>query len=131
MVDRERYNTAQDNGIALFHWLRKNTTVDAYYVIEEDAEDYHALEDKEHILTFGSKSHFEIASRAKVLLGTHDLENLLPYKPAEGFFSYEDTVKVFLQHGVLGRKPVEYDRKIMSCHLIYLLSAVIRKSTML
>ncbi|WP_339283206.1 CDP-glycerol glycerophosphotransferase family protein [Oceanobacillus sp. FSL K6-3682] len=107
----ERYNTAQDNGIALFRWLRKNTSVDAYYVIEEDAEDYRMLEDKEHVLHFGSKEHFEIASRAKVLLGTHDLENLLPYKPAQGFFNYEDTIKVFLQHGVLGRKPVEYDRK--------------------
>lgn len=107
----ERYNTAQDNGIALFRWLRKNTNIDAYYVIEEDAEDYQTLEDKEHILRFGSKEHFEIASHAKVLLGTHDLENLLPYKPAKGFFNYEDTIKVFLQHGVLGRKPVEYDRK--------------------
>lgn len=107
----ERYNTAQDNGIALFRWLRKNTTIDAYYVIEEDAEDYRVLEDKEHIIRFGSREHFEISSRAKVLLGTHDLENLLPYKPAQGFFNYEDTIKVFLQHGVLGRKPVEYDRK--------------------
>ncbi len=107
----ERYNTAQDNGIALFRWLRANTNIQAYYVIEADAEDYQALPDKEHVLTFGSKVHFEIASRAKVLLGTHDLENLLPYKPAKGFFGYEDTVKVFLQHGVLGRKPVEYDKK--------------------
>ncbi|MFD1451562.1 CDP-glycerol glycerophosphotransferase family protein [Oceanobacillus sojae] len=107
----ERYNTAQDNGIALFRWLRKNTNIDAYYVIEADAEDYRMLDDKEHILHFGSKEHFEIASRAKVLLGTHDLENLLPYKPAQGFFNYEDTIKVFLQHGVLGRKPVEYDKK--------------------
>src|SRR5699024_5309870 len=47
----------------------------------------------------------------KVLLGTHDLENLLPYKPAKGFFHYEDTYKVFLQHGVLGRKNVEYHKK--------------------
>ncbi|WP_229720064.1 CDP-glycerol glycerophosphotransferase family protein [Oceanobacillus neutriphilus] len=107
----ERYNTAQDNGIALFRWLRKNTTIDAYYVIEEDAEDYRVLKDMEYVLCFGSKEHFEIASRAKVLLGTHDLENLLPYKPAQGFFNYEDTIKVFLQHGVLGRKPVEYDKK--------------------
>ncbi|WP_445667707.1 CDP-glycerol glycerophosphotransferase family protein [Oceanobacillus sp. FSL W8-0428] len=107
----ERYNTAQDNGIALFRWLRKNTNIAAYYVIEEDAEDYRMLEDKEHILRFGSKEHFEIASRAKILIGTHDLENLLPYKPAQGFFNYEDTIKVFLQHGVLGRKPVEYDKK--------------------
>src|SRR5699024_3532325 len=69
----ERYNTAQDNGFALFKWLLHNTSIDAYYVIEEDAEDYAALEDKTNVLTFGSKEHFEIATKAKVLLGTHDL----------------------------------------------------------
>lgn len=46
-----------------------------------------------------------------MLLGTHDLENLLPFKPAKGFYDYEKTIKVFLQHGVLGRKPAEYDKK--------------------
>lgn len=106
----ERYNTAQDNGIALFHWLREHTDIEAYYVIEEDAEDYQRVKDIPNVLRFGSKEHYEIAFKAKVLLGTHDLENLLPYKPAKGFFHYEDTLKVFLQHGVLGRKNVEYNK---------------------
>src|SRR5690606_27965598 len=29
----ERSNTAQDNGIVMFQWLRANTDVEAYYVI--------------------------------------------------------------------------------------------------
>lgn len=107
----ERYDTAQDNGYAMFNWLKENTDIKAYYVIEDTAEDYEKIKAEKNVLPFGSKAHFDIAFRAGVLLGTHDLENLLPYKAAHGFFHYEDTIKVFLQHGVLGRKPVEYHRK--------------------
>ncbi|MCG1028141.1 CDP-glycerol glycerophosphotransferase family protein [Virgibacillus halodenitrificans] len=107
----ERYNTAQDNGIVLFKWIYNNTDVDIYYVIEEDAEDFEHIKSHPNVLTFGSPKHYEIAFKAKVLLGTHDLENILPYKPARGFFGYEHTYKVFLQHGVLGRKNVEYHKK--------------------
>ncbi|MGO1923786.1 MAG: CDP-glycerol glycerophosphotransferase family protein [Jeotgalicoccus sp.] len=107
----ERYDTAQDNGYAFYKYLQDNTEVNAYYTIESGAPDYDKIKSDPHVLKFGSVEHFEIAFKAGVLLGTHDLENLLPYKPARGFFNYEDTVKVFLQHGVLGRKRVEYHKK--------------------
>lgn len=107
----ERTNTAQDNGIVFFKWLQENTSIDSYYVIEEDSSDYEQIKHLPNILIFGSDRHFEVAFKAKVLLGTHDLENILPYKPAKGFFGYEETVKIFLQHGVLGRKNVEYHKK--------------------
>ncbi|ANU22585.1 CDP-glycerol glycerophosphotransferase family protein [Planococcus donghaensis] len=107
----ERTNTAQDNGIVFFKWLQKHTTIEAYYVIEEDSTDYEHIKHLPNVLIFGSDRHFEIAFKAKVLLGTHDLENILPYKPAKGFFGYEETIKIFLQHGVLGRKNVEYHKK--------------------
>ncbi|AIY06197.1 galactosamine-containing minor teichoic acid biosynthesis protein [Planococcus sp. PAMC 21323] len=107
----ERTNTAQDNGIVFFKWLQEHTSLEAYYVIEEDSSDYEQIKHLPNILIFGSAKHFEIAFKAKVLLGTHDLENILPYKPAKGFFGYEETIKIFLQHGVLGRKNVEYHKK--------------------
>ncbi|GAB4074056.1 CDP-glycerol glycerophosphotransferase family protein [Barrientosiimonas marina] len=107
----ERYNTAQDNGIVLFHWLQNHTDIDAYYVIDEESPEYEKMKDNPNVLCFGSEKHFAIAFKAKVLLGTHDLENILPYKPASGFFHYENTYRVFLQHGVLGRKNVEYHKK--------------------
>src|SRR5699024_6278005 len=44
------------------------------------------------------------------LISTHDLENILPYKTAKNFWGYENSVRIFLQHGVLGRKKVEYDK---------------------
>ena len=107
----ERTNTAQDNGIVLFQWLQENTSIESYYVIEEDSSDYEHIKHIPNVLIFGSDKHFEIAFKAKVLLSTHDLENILPYKPAKGFFGYEETMKIFLQHGVLGRKNVEYHKK--------------------
>lgn len=107
----ERSNTAQDNGIVLFHWLRENTDIEAYYVIEEDSLDYEPIQHMKNVLVFGSPEHFEVAFRAGVLLCTHDIENILPYKPARGFFGYENTKKIFLQHGVLGRKNVEYHKR--------------------
>lgn len=107
----ERTNTAQDNGIVMFDWLQENTGIDAYYVIDEESPDYARLQNNPNVLIFGSERHFEIAIKAKVLLCTHDFENILPYKPARGFFGYEHTIKVFLQHGVLGRKNVEYHKK--------------------
>ncbi len=106
----ERFDTAQDNGIVFFNWLRANTSIDAYYVIDENALDYQNIKHNRKVLKFGSIEHFKIASKAKVLVSTHDFENILPYKPAKGFFGYEDTLKVFLQHGVLGRKSVEYHK---------------------
>src|SRR5690606_17081622 len=62
----ERSNTAQDNGIVMFHWLRENTAVEAYYVIEEDSLDYAAIRHLDHVLVFGSPEHFEVAFRAGV-----------------------------------------------------------------
>lgn len=107
----ERYDTAQDNGYAFYKYLRENTDINAYYVIEDTAPDYRSISSDPNVLAFGSNAHYQISFKAGVLLGTHDLENLLPYKPARGFFNYEETIKVFLQHGVLGRKRVEYHRK--------------------
>lgn len=106
----ERFDTAQDNGIVFFKWLQQYTNIDAYYVIDTESADYSKIKDYDNVLEFGSLKHFEIANKAKVLISTHDLENVLPYKPAKGFYGYEHTLKVFLQHGVLGRKNVEYHK---------------------
>src|SRR5699024_3895034 len=107
----ERTDTAQDNGISFFRWLQNNTDIEAYYVIDKNSMDYEKIEELNNVVIFGSEAHFKVAAKAKVLASTHDLENILPYKTAEGFWGYEDTIKVFLQHGVLGRKNVEYNKK--------------------
>lgn len=106
----ERTDTAQENGYQLFKHLQ-DKPVEAYYVIDEESKDYKKIMHEENVLVFGSKKHYEISLKAGVLLCTHDFENILPYKPAKEFFNYNETYKVFLQHGVLGRKPAEYHKK--------------------
>ena len=107
----ERTDTAQESGIQMFKWLQEHTDVEAYYVIDETSEDYAGIQHLDHVLRFGSEEHLRIAPQAQVLMCTHDIENIMPYKAAPGFWGYEDTTKIFLQHGVLGRKNVEYHRK--------------------
>ncbi|NWK84948.1 CDP-glycerol glycerophosphotransferase family protein [Staphylococcus sp. GSSP0090] len=106
----ERTDTAQDNGIQFFKWLQKYTEIDAYYVIDSQSDDYERIKHLNNVVVFGSKRHFEVSAVANVLISTHDLENIVPYKTARNFWGYEDSVKVFLQHGVLGRKKVEYNK---------------------
>ena len=107
----ERTDTAQDNGVQLFKWLQDNTDIESYYVIDGKSKDYNRINHLNNVVIFGSKQHFEVAAKANVLISTHDLENILPYKTARNFWGYENSVRVFLQHGVLGRKKVEYDKE--------------------
>lgn len=106
----ERTDTAQDNGIQFFKWLQEYTEIEAYYVIDGESNDYERIKHLSNVVIFGSKNHFEVSAIANVLISTHDLENILPYKTARNFWGYEDSVRVFLQHGVLGRKKVEYNK---------------------
>lgn len=107
----ERTDTAQESGIQFFEWLQQHTDADVYYVIDGDSEDYQDIKHMRNILRFGSDEHLKIAAQAKVVMSTHDIENIMPYKAAPEFWGYEDTIKIFLQHGVLGRKNVEYHKK--------------------
>lgn len=106
----ERTDTAQDNGVHFFNWLQENTSIEAYYVINSDSKDYDRIKQLKNVVIFGTLQHYEVAAKANVLISTHDLENILPYKTARGFWEYEKSIRVFLQHGVLGRKNVEYHK---------------------
>ncbi|PTJ05753.1 CDP-glycerol glycerophosphotransferase [Staphylococcus simulans] len=107
----ERRDTAQESGIQLFEWLYEHAEADVYYVIDGESKDYEKIKDMENVLVFGSDEHLRIAPQAKVVMSTHDIENIMPYKAAPQFFGYDETIKIFLQHGVLGRKNVEYHKK--------------------
>lgn len=107
----ERTDTAQDNGIQFFKWIQEHTEINAYYVIDNQSKDYDRVKHLKNIVVFGSQLHYEVAAKANVLISTHDLENILPYKTARGFWGYENSIRVFLQHGVLGRKNVEYHKQ--------------------
>ncbi|MFJ7858066.1 CDP-glycerol glycerophosphotransferase family protein [Peribacillus sp. NPDC097206] len=107
----ERPDTAQDNGYQFFKFMRDNYPErEVYYAIDPKAKDKERLEDLDHVLDIGSREHIEKCLRATKLIGTHDLEYFLPFKGIK-MKNYQKAHKVFLQHGVLGRKNVEYHKK--------------------
>lgn len=104
----ERPETAQDTGFHFFNYVRKNyPNIEAYYVIEEDSPDLENIRELENIVYFGSMEHLTLTASATTFIGSHDLEYLLPTKSVD-WSSYQKGKRVFLQHGVLGRKRVDY-----------------------
>lgn len=107
----ERPDTAQDTGYHFFKYCRlHHPEVNAYYVVNEDAEDFSKVSALGNVLTAGSDEHVLKTLEADAFFGSHDIEYLLPFKGAL-MESYKQGKKIFLQHGVLGRKKVEYDKK--------------------
>ncbi|WP_431804132.1 hypothetical protein [Halobacillus andaensis] len=107
----ERPNTAQDTGYHFFKFCRENyPDMKVYYAIESDSEDLLNIEHLGNVVHIGSIDHYKVASQATALIGSHDLEYFLPAKGIE-FNSYKHGKRIFLQHGVLGRKNVEYHKQ--------------------
>ncbi|MCC3648540.1 CDP-glycerol glycerophosphotransferase family protein [Cytobacillus oceanisediminis] len=107
----ERPDTAQDNGYRFFEYCRKkHPDLNIYYAIDSDSPDKQKLQELGQVLEIGSREHIEKSIRATVFIGTHDLDYILPYKGIK-FKNYREGQKVFLQHGVLGRKNVPYHKK--------------------
>ncbi|WP_164667636.1 CDP-glycerol glycerophosphotransferase family protein [Virgibacillus doumboii] len=107
----ERPDTAQDTGFHFFKYCRENfPEKDIYYVVKENSPDMKNLSGLGNVITFGSMKHFRIAAIAKTFIGSHDLEYILPTRGID-WFNYQENSRVFLQHGVLGRKKVDYYKK--------------------
>lgn len=107
----ERANTAQDTGYHFFKYCRENhPEIDVYYVINSRSKDIKNIEPIGNVLYTGTLNHVRKASIAKVFIGSHDLDNILPLKGLD-LDNYVNGKRVFLQHGVLGRKNVEYHKK--------------------
>lgn len=107
----ERSDTAQDTGYHLFKYCRTHyPNQEIYYVIDADSRDLGNVEELGNVLYQGSYEHFKKAAIANMLIGSHDLEYILPIKGLV-LDSYKTATKVFLQHGVLGRKTAEYHKQ--------------------
>lgn len=106
----ERTDTAQDTGYHFFKYCREHhPDLDIYYVIHPKSKDMKNLEGLGHVIKHGSVEHIRKSFLANTFIGSHDLDNILPLKGFE-FDNYVKGERVFLQHGVLGRKKVEYDK---------------------
>jgi len=131
--------SARDNGMHFYHYMLENhPEVDVYYVIEKNSKDKTNLNPSK-IVEYGSYQHFQIASKAKVLVFSHMANYLIPKINTITAYKnrYKDYLKVFLQHGVIAtttsmsimRKDIrqynlfnvssEFEKKIITRYLGY------------
>ncbi|MBY7144658.1 CDP-glycerol glycerophosphotransferase family protein [Virgibacillus sp. NKC19-3] len=104
----ELTGTAQENGYHFFKFCRKHyPDKNIYYVIKKDSPDLHRVKKLGNVIIYGSMKHFRKASIATTFIGSHDLANILP-TPGIDWPSYQTGKRIFLQHGILGRKNVHY-----------------------
>ncbi|UCZ52718.1 CDP-glycerol glycerophosphotransferase family protein [Bacillus shivajii] len=107
----ERPDTAQDNGYYFFKYCRDHhPDLDVYYAILPGSKDEERLKDYGNILYIGSAKHAEMCMKATAFFSSHDIDYLLPIK-GQHLKNYDNALRVFLQHGILGRKKVEYYKK--------------------
>lgn len=107
----ERPNTAQDTGYHFFKYCRtKYPKKEVYYAIDGNSLDIKNIDSYGNVLRFGSFRHYLYTLMASTIISSHDSEYFLPFKGFR-FHTYRRANKVFLQHGVLGRKHAEYDFK--------------------
>lgn len=104
----ERPDSAQDTGYHFFKYCRKNYPKrNIYYVINKDSPDLKNIKHLGNIIYFGSMKHFKMTAITTTFIGSHDLEYILPTKGVD-WVSYQKGNRIFLQHGVLGRKDIHY-----------------------
>ncbi|WP_172371520.1 CDP-glycerol glycerophosphotransferase family protein [Sporosarcina jiandibaonis] len=106
----ERPDTAQDTGYHFFKYCRENyPEKKIYYAIDENSADLKNIKDLGNVLLLGSMEHLKTSLIATTFIGSHDIEYILPVKSTV-MDNYRKGKRVFLQHGVLGRKNVEYHK---------------------
>ena len=105
----ERPDTAQDNGYHFFKYMRQHhrEDVDAYYAIDKSSLDLRNIEELGNVVEIGSQEHFEVALKADAYIGTHDIEYFVPVEIDR---LNKKAKRIFLQHGVMGRKNAEYHK---------------------
>lgn len=106
----ERPDTAQENGLLFFRYVFKSKpNVKAYYIIDKNSPDLANFteEEKENIVYIGTDKQYKVCNEADAFIGTHDIEYFVPFGVE---MNKRNVKKIFLQHGVMGRKRAEYHK---------------------
>ncbi|TCI46131.1 hypothetical protein EVJ27_06480 [Exiguobacterium sp. SH3S2] len=106
----ERPDTAQDTGYHFFKYCRETyPDKQFFYAIDGESKDYEKVKALGNVVTLNSSDHIYIARHVTHVFGSHDLEYFLPYKLSQ-MKRVDQIKKIFLQHGVMGRKSAEYHK---------------------
>lgn len=102
---------AQENGYFFFKYLMENQNqVLPYYIISENSPDIDRLEPyKSNVALYKSPKHIELFYKANILAHTHTPNYVLPAYTSNEINHLEKNIHtIFLQHGILGFRDLEY-----------------------
>ncbi|WP_165855394.1 bifunctional glycosyltransferase/CDP-glycerol:glycerophosphate glycerophosphotransferase [Marinobacter sp. JSM 1782161] len=110
LMDERVGSSAEDNGYFFFKYVRENQpSVPLYYVIDKRSPHRDRVSGLGQVVDRYSFRHAWLLCTARVLLSTDSFRGLAyPFELFPRF--YEDTLNVFLQHGVAGNKTMNYTR---------------------
>lgn len=101
---------AQENGLIFFQYLmEKQNIYKPYYIISENSPDLKNLENyKENILFYKSVEHIKVFYQAQYIAHTHTPNYALPFLSKHNETQRNQMKKIFLQHGIIGVRNLEY-----------------------
>ncbi|MFI3939843.1 CDP-glycerol glycerophosphotransferase family protein [Vagococcus fluvialis] len=105
----EYYNTARDNGLAIFKYLVTHHQKDfqIYYGISKNSPDIKYLEDyKNNIRFIGSKEYTDIFLSSEIIIHSHFSYYLCPFSTKNGLDIFKEKECYFIQHGIILQKDV-------------------------
>ncbi|MGF2053245.1 CDP-glycerol glycerophosphotransferase family protein [Vagococcus fluvialis] len=131
----EYYNTARDNGLAIFKYLithhRKDFQI--YYGISKNSSDIKYLEDyKNNIRFIGSKEYTDIFLNSDIIIHSHFSYYLCPFSTKDGLGIFKEKTCYFIQHGIILQKDVSALYSFDNYHFFdYFITSSKRESTLI
>lgn len=101
---------AQENGLYFFKYLMENQNdVIPYYIISENSSDLDKLESyMSNVVFYKSEKHVKLFYQATAVAHTHTPNYVLPIYINETVNHLKNVKKLFLQHGIMGFRDLEY-----------------------
>ena len=116
----EKYaNFASDSGIKVYdHFIENHPEMPVYFLIKKDSSELKNVKSAQRIIYFGSFKHLVFMYAAKLFVSTEGKGHSYFWGERNGLVSRAIKFKkyIFLQHGIIGLKKIDY---IFSTKSIY------------
>ncbi|MCW0952939.1 CDP-glycerol glycerophosphotransferase family protein [Weissella ceti] len=108
----EKYaNYAEDSAYLVYKKFREvHPDIPVYYVMKRDSRDIGKFKDDDHIILFGTMKHFIFLVACKMFVSTEGKGHSYFWGDRNGLIPRTIKLKpfIFLQHGVIGFKKIDY-----------------------
>jgi len=121
----ERPDTAQENGIYFFRYLKTIENIKAYYIIDKNCEQFYSIENyKQSIIHYNSFKHKVIFLRSKYYVNSHYNSCFPLTRFGRRLYPQSNITKnIFLQHGITYADVSPYYGKLNSSINLFICGA--------